>query len=525
MRKLPSHSLIYGLACLILVSLTASAFGQRSYRRAEGDVERLLEDARSAYENFELEQAESELDRAIALIDRFDMKTPLAADVFVQMGIIVYAKKRDGRRATSFFERAFSADPQVVLDRNSANPTMEKLFETARARARRGSSRRSSSSSNRGRRDYEDDSRRSNYRDDRRERDSRDRDRQDDRRDRNDRYDRRDDGSRDSWNSGGGSAWGDSNRGNRGSRGGGDNFSSRRGGGDRNRKLTHEEMETAPSDRSLELWVSVDPDVNREIYQLFVYFRSAATSSVQKAVMRAAGATEFRVTIPRRYIVGREFVYYFVAESRSGRNVATLRSAQSPYRVRLSGDVLGGASRFASGSSLGYGDETLGGEENQFSFSFGTGSGFGFVTRNSRPVRNTSAILETEGFAPAILHLLVETDAWVNNKLSIGAFGRIQVVEYATLFGARLQYRTSNSHSSETRLRFGGGYGHVRHLVKIQERNDTTLDGPFCANGGFVYLKKLSDSMKFKTALDYIQLFGESPSYHFDLTLGIELGF
>jgi hypothetical protein len=522
MRKISHHQFIYGLACLIVLSLTASAFGQRSYRRAEGDVERLLEDARSAYENFELEQAESELQRAIALIDRFDMKTPLAADVFVQMGIIIYAKKRDGRRATSFFERAFSADSQVVLDRNSANPTMEKLFETARARARRGSSRRSGSSSNRDRRDYEEDSRRSNFRDNRGERDSRSRGRQDDRRDRKDRYDRRDEGSRDSWNNGGGSAWGDSNRGNRG---GGEKFPSRRGGGDRGGKLTHEEMETAPSDRSLELWVSVDPDVNREIYQLFVYFRSAATTSVQKAVMRAAGATEFRVTIPRRYIVGREFVYYFVAESRSGRNVATLRSAQSPFRARLSGDVLGGASRFASGSSLGYGEDTLGGEEHKFAFSLGTGSGFGFVTRNSRPVRNASAILETEGFAPAILHLVVETDAWVNNTLSIGVFGRIQVVEYATLFGGRLQYRTSNSSTSETRLRFGGGYGHVRHLVKIQERNDTTLDGPFCASGGFVYLRKLSDSMKFKTALDYVQLFGESPSYHFDLTLGIELGF
>ena len=44
-----------------------------------------------------MEQAESELKRAIALIDRFDMRTPLAADVFVQMGIVVYAKKRDGR--------------------------------------------------------------------------------------------------------------------------------------------------------------------------------------------------------------------------------------------------------------------------------------------------------------------------------------------------------------------------------------------------------------------------------------------
>jgi hypothetical protein len=520
MIKLPRQYTVFGLACLMLVGLSSSAWGQRSYRRAEGDVERLLEDARSAYENFELEQAESELQRAIALIDRFDMRTAFAADVFVQMGIIVYAKKRDGRRATAFFERAFGADPKVMLDRNSANPTMEKLFETARARARRSSSDRQSDSRRDNRGTYGDDRERSNrqgVRSGNRDRDGR-RSSSRGRGGRNDRQDNRREEFNDTWDNGPNSSWGQDNQSRRP-----DN--SRDRGSRRGEKLSHDAMQVAPSDKSIELWVNVDPDVNREIYQLFVHFRSAATTSVQKAVMRAAGATEFRVTIPRRYVIGREFVYYFVAESRSGRKVASLRTAQSPFRVKLSGDVLGGASSFASGSSLDYSPDRFGDEQANFALSLGTGSGVGFVTTNSRPVRNASAVLSEAGFAPAILHLLVEADAWVNEKVSLGVFGRIQVVEYASLFGGRLQYRTSSSGSNETRLRFGGGYGHVRHLVKIETRNDTTLDGPFCASGGFVYLRKLSSSMKFKTAFDYVQLFGESPSYHFDLTLGIELGF
>ena len=98
------------LLAIFIVSLAGLAYGQRSYQRAEGDVERLLEDARSAYENFELDQAESDLDRAIRLIDRFDMRTALAADVFVQMGIVVFAKKRDSQRATDYFQRAIEAD-------------------------------------------------------------------------------------------------------------------------------------------------------------------------------------------------------------------------------------------------------------------------------------------------------------------------------------------------------------------------------------------------------------------------------
>ena len=86
-------------------------------------------------------------------------------------------------------------------------------------------------------------------------------------------------------------------------------------------------------------------------------------------------------------------------------------------------------------------------------------------------------------------------------------------------------YSLLGERENETRLRLGAGYGEVRHLVKIQDRNDMTLDGPFCVTGGFVHLYRLSDSMKFKTGVDYVQLFGDSPSYHFDVTLGIELGF
>jgi len=509
------------LLAIFIVSLAGLAYGQRSYQRAEGDVERLLEDARSAYENFELDQAESDLDRAIRLIDRFDMRTALAADVFVQMGIVVFAKKRDSQRATDYFQRAIEADAAVELDRNSANPSMEKLFQTARSRARR------SSRGGSGRQDYDygdrsrdgrgsiDDRRDGGRYDDRRRgRDVDARYNSRDRRDDRSRYDRRDRRSerrdrrfdrRDPW--------------------GADRSSGRRG-----QQLEHKPAANAQSDQSLELWISVDPDTNREIYQLFVYFRSAATASVQKAVMRAAGSTEFRVTIPRRYVAGREFVYYFVAESRSGRKVASLGSAQSPFKVRLSGDLLGGASRFASGSSLGgggeygYGSDYGSGDDN-FAFSLGTGSGGGFVTKASVPVRNKNAVLETEGFAASVLHLQMEMDAWLSESVSLGAFARVQVIEFATLFGGRLQYRLSKNRASETRLRLGGGYGEVRHLVKIQERNDTTLDGPFCVTGGFVHLYRLSDAMKFKTALDYVQLFGDSPSYHFDVTLGIELSF
>ena len=135
------------------------------------------------------------------------------------------------------------------------------------------------------------------------------------------------------------------------------------------------------------------------------------------------------------------------------------------------------------------------------------------------------AVLETEGLAPAPFHLNLDMDGWISKTVSLGAFGRIQIVEFATLFGGRLQFRVAQSRNTESRLRIGGGYGNIRHLVKIQTKNDTTLDGPYCVTGGYAYLYKLSSSMKFKTASDYRQLFGTSPSYHLDCSLGLELGF
>ena len=116
-------------------------------------------------------------------------------------------------------------------------------------------------------------------------------------------------------------------------------------------------------------------------------------------------------------------------------------------------------------------------------------------------------------------------DAWVTDSVSLGAFGRIQVVEFAHLFGGRLQYRLKNNGRNETRLRLGGGYvlrstlgaGQTREFAHFDQRYH---DGwSFCVTGGFIHPYRLSDGMKFKSALDYIHLVGTQPSYHFDVTL------
>ena len=96
------------LIVLSIVCLANLCYAQRSYQRAEGDVERYLEDARNAYENFELDQAESDLDRAIRLM--IGLMRTLLVRMCSSMGIVVYAKRNSsGQRTLPTRDRGGSA--------------------------------------------------------------------------------------------------------------------------------------------------------------------------------------------------------------------------------------------------------------------------------------------------------------------------------------------------------------------------------------------------------------------------------
>ena len=99
------------------------------------------------------------------------------------------------------------------------------------------------------------------------------------------------------------------------------------------------------------------------------------------------------------------------------------------------------------------------------------------------------------------------------------------MIEPAYLGGARLKYLIEDSAPHRVLMRFGGGVGQVRHLVKLGDRLDTTLEGMYHVTLGVTYAYRISPMMSFVLNPDYFQIFGESPSYHLDLNLGLSLDF
>ncbi|MBV71718.1 MAG: hypothetical protein CMH52_10295 [Myxococcales bacterium] len=537
-------------ACFVLTALLLQpAFGQRNAFEAESEIQRKLRSAQRAYDNLELERAERAIDDAVRLIDRFGIESrtgrQLAAQVYMQRGILAFVKNQDRRAAKQDFQRALEYDERARLDEMVETPSLRRVFEDARqassgrsrgqqrdqydsgrdnggsygaaaagaAGAAAGQYRNDYGSSGRreqDRTDYRRDERRGGQERQRRARsDDRDYDRNDRRtneyRPREARAGRPDASRRDT----------------AGGRFRNDRSRSRA----RQDKLSHQAPRKAASGVALKLTVNVSDEIYRDVGVVFVYFNTARTDVRQKLEMRPGRGNTFEARIPRHYMIGSQVRYYFQAEDRRDNPMASLGSASRPFLLEISGDTLG-ASEFASGSSLdGDSDGVSGGGRTYFSLSANMGAGVGWVKEFAQPVTQKGARLKKPGLAPTPFHTLVSADFWVSRKISVGGFARIQIIEFAFLGGGRLQYKLSRSGPHETRLRLGGGVGHVRHLVKLGNRLDTTLEGIGHIALGMTYSYKFNDSLGFVLTPDYLHMFGASPSYHLDVSFGLELLF
>ncbi|MEE2757636.1 MAG: hypothetical protein VYA30_13355 [Myxococcota bacterium] len=544
---------VFATACLLLpVFLVQAGYSQRNAFEAESEIQRKLRSAQRAYDNLELERSERSVDDAVRLIERFGIESrtgrQLAAQVYMQRGILAFVKNQDRRAAKQDFQRALEYDERARLDEMVETPSLRRVFEDAR---------RAGANSARGRQqDQSYDDRRNNgrdyggagigagaaganagrYRDDYRSPDRWDQGRsdyQDDRRGggREPRQDFRSDDrgyGRDERRTGNYRERDrDSNRGDARRR---DSNDGRwRNGQRRTRarqdKLTHQAPRKAVSGVALKLSVNVSEEIYRDVGVVFVYFNTARTDVRQKLEMRPGRGNTYEARIPRHYMIGSQVRYYFQAEDRRDNPIASLGSASRPFLLEISGDTLG-ATEFASGSSLdGDHDEDGRGARTYFSLSANMGSGVGWVKEFAKPVTQKGATLKKPGLAPTPFHTLVSADFWVSRKISVGGFARIQLIEFAFLGGGRLQYKLKSSGPHETRLRLGGGVGHVRHLVKLGNRLDTTLEGIGHVALGMTYSYKFNNTLGFVLTPDYLHMFGASPSYHLDLNLGLELLF
>lgn len=448
------------LAGLMLLAVAPAAQAQRNAYQAEGEVGRLLQDARSYYDNLELESAEDALARAIALSERFQIRSPVVAEVFIQRGILYFVRDRDEAAASADFTRAMNINNRARLDPMVSTPTLERLFEESRRQAGGGGG----------------------------------------------APPPRDPGPVDPPPNGGGNdGWGPP---------------------DTPDGIQHTPPTEARGGEALNLSIEVDGALNRQIYRVFAYYRSVRAELVQKVEMRPAGPTTFTARVPGRFVAGRRLQYYIVAEDRTGRIVAQVRSAKDPIEVAVRGDALGGVDAMASGGSLD-GSGGGGGDGNQRRFvtlGVSLGTGGGLITEKAKPETLRDKRI-SPGFALAPFHTLIEADVWPHERFAIGAFARLQVVEFSHLEGARLKFKAVTGEKHNLILRAGGGFGRVRHLVDLGVGLDTTLEGPYMYTLGATYAYRLAPRFDLIITPDFLHLIGDSPSLHFDLNLGVQTSF
>jgi len=193
------------------------------------------------------------------------------------------------------------------------------------------------------------------------------------------------------------------------------------------------------------------------------------------------------------------------------------------FTIQLEGNDLG-ADFLASGSSLD-GSSSSGGRsmgDKSMSLRLSIGTGAGLITDKAKPENQVGVEIQP-GLAIAPFHTLFEMQGWLANRFSLGAYARIQLVEFAYLFGGRAQYVVAPGSGTDFSLRAGGGYGRVSHLVDLGPVMDRSLQGPFHWTAGALVTSNLSKSWAFVAGVDFIHLIGDSPSYHVDLNLGLSL--
>ncbi|MBU1898724.1 hypothetical protein KKB55_13330, partial [Myxococcota bacterium] len=208
--------------------------------------------------------------------------------------------------------------------------------------------------------------------------------------------------------------------------------------------------------------------------------------------------------------------------------IARGRSPRDSIEVSVKSNTLGNLDKIAHGEGLGNGNGW--GEDNDkklrkyVSIGVSIGTGGGFITDLATPV-NTKSTNISPGFSFTPFHTLLELDFWTTEWLGLGAFARLQIVEWAHLEGGRLKFHVVNNKGHQLFLRAGGGVGRVRHLIDFGDILDSTLEGPYFYTFGLCYLYNFSKDVGLALTPDFLNLFGDSPSEHIDINLGLIFSF
>jgi hypothetical protein len=552
--------------CLLCVSLTTISVGhtQNSVRDAELQIERLLRDAISYYENLEIDPMEDSLERILNIERRFGPATPrMAKDIsqaYIYKGLLVSLQdSRNTQGIKRYFIKAIEINDQAQMSSSIRTPTLSRIFEDARRQARPrnngyaaggGYNNSDGRANNQGGRSnnqggsvmggagvgaatggagsrvpnggggYGNNSRdpygnnntqnpynnnratnQKSYGNDQRT------------------YPNKDEGYRNN----------NSNQNTYRTPKSNDRYANTtktRGGSDND--ISHTPPLQVMGGRTFDVRINIAPYLVRQVYWATLFYQTRATNGTQKVEMSRENDRTFAAQIPANFVTGDRIQYYIVLYDQSKSILTSYRNSRSPVSLQIVG---GRYANLTGGLSKG----NAGNKDYKVSVGILPGTGIGQVTETAAlQIQKSQKV--TEGFAATPFHTQLEFDYWTSKSFGIGLFTRIQVIEFAFAGGLHAKWRFKHGDQISSALRFGAGYGRVRHLVPVNTSTksllDTTLAGPIFYKLGIELSYHLSSRIAFKPTVDFLHLIAldvadttQSPSRQFDINLGLEVKF
>ncbi|MAD60039.1 MAG: hypothetical protein CMH49_00815 [Myxococcales bacterium] len=239
-------------------------------------------------------------------------------------------------------------------------------------------------------------------------------------------------------------------------------------------EVSHTPPAQLPGGRPFSVRVRISPYLRPQVYFVRLFYVSSGTmGKTQKLALRPSGDFDYEGAIRSEYIVGDRLQYFITLFDQSDSPIASYRNHKAPQVVRIVGGQyanLIGDGGFGSRQQV---------SNKILTTRLSSGFGSGTVQEGAEIQTEGSSKQAKPGFALSGLHLRIEADFWVMNSLSIGLNTRIQFDRdppiAAFLAGGLIQWVFSEDQSNKWSLRLGGGYGEVAHLIPVAQNSDAPL--------------------------------------------------
>ena len=239
-------------------------------------------------------------------------------------------------------------------------------------------------------------------------------------------------------------------------------------------EVSHTPPPQLPGGRPFTVRVRVSPYLRPQVFFARLFYVSRGTGGItQKLDLRPSGEYDFDGLIRGEYVSGERLQYFITFYDQSDSPIASFKNHRTPQVVRVVGgqyaNLIGGGGLVGGASPKSNKIITA-----RLSAGFGTGS-----VEEGASIKGTNKLAEP-GFALSGVHTRFETEFWIIDNLSVGISTRLQFDQdppiAAFLAGGLLHWIIADDSTNRWGLRLGGGFGKIAHLIPVQPQSMNSVD-------------------------------------------------